>query len=151
MANNPKGKNGQTSEELSQAGAKGQQARKKRSNRWLHRREEKDREAIRQRIQVDMICAKLERAAKGEIDLSPTQVQAAKVLLDKTLPSLQAVEQTQMDAPATEEEIMAQLHSLLANPGTRAQIQAMLAGVPMAVDGDVQSQQTLSGDNKQVA
>jgi hypothetical protein len=146
MGNNPTGKSNQTQEELSANGAKGQKARKVRSNRWLKRRDEKDREAIRERIKTDMLCAQLERAAAGEIELSPTQVQAAKVLLDKTLPSLQAVEQTQIEAPKDEGEILGALTHLLsqnpsllrqladADPGLRAALKSAIEGVPSVVD-----------------
>jgi hypothetical protein len=146
MGNNPTGKSNQTSEELSANGARGQKARKVRSNRWLKRRDEKDREAIRERIKTDMLCSQLERAAAGEIELSPTQVQAAKVLLDKTLPSLQAVEQTQIEAPKDEGEILGALTHLLsqnpsllrqladADPGLRAALKSAIEGVPSVVD-----------------
>jgi hypothetical protein len=146
MGNNPTGKSNQTPEELSANGAKGQKARKVRSNRWLKRRDEKDREAIRERIKTDMLCSQLERAAAGEIELSPTQVQAAKVLLDKTLPSLQAVEQTQIEAPKDEGEILGALTHLLsqnpsllrqladADPGLRAALKSAIEGVPSVVD-----------------
>jgi hypothetical protein len=103
------------------------------------------------KIRAAFAADKLEAYMKGEIQLDPAQVSAAKILMDKGMPSLQSIEQTNIEEPATEQEIMAQLHSLLANPGTRAQIQAMLAGSPTVVPEDVQSQQTLSGDNKQAA
>jgi hypothetical protein len=94
------------------------------------------------KIRAAFAADKLEQYMKGEIELNQSQVSAAKILMDKGMPSLQSIENTTVEEPKTEAEIMAQLHSLLANPGTRAQIQAMLAGSPKAVEGDVQSQQT---------
>lgn len=74
--------------------------------------------------------------------MEPAQVQAAKVLIERGKPALQAVEQRIVEEPKTEAEIKAQLHALLpvllADPGTRAQIEAMLTGHPV----DVRPQQT---------
>lgn len=52
-------------------------------------------ENTRQRIQSTMLVKRLMDHVLGKCDLSATQVQAARVLLNKTLPDLSAVE---MDA-----------------------------------------------------
>ena len=105
-----------TSEELSAAGAKGSARRERYSNGAIKRRAEKDVELIRERIQVGMIVSKLEQAVAGELELSSAQVQAAKVLLDKRLPTLQAVEQSQANPwdKITPEQLLEQVRALIA-------------------------------------
>jgi hypothetical protein len=49
-------------------------------------------ENTRQKIKVAEICNRFHRHFMGECDLSPTQVQAGKILLDRALPILQSVE-----------------------------------------------------------
>lgn len=104
-----------STQELSENGAKGALAREKRSNKWIARREEKDREAIRERIQVGMLVTQLEKASKGEVDLSPTQVSAAKILLDKALPSLQAIETSAKEqfSELSDDELREQVRALI--------------------------------------
>ena len=46
----------------------------------------------RSRIAVARIIDRLQSHIQGELDLSPTQISAAKILLDKVLPNLQSVE-----------------------------------------------------------
>lgn len=43
---------------------------------------------VRARIQVGAILSRLAQHVDGTLDLSPTQISAAKLLLDKSLPSL---------------------------------------------------------------
>lgn len=43
---------------------------------------------VRARIQVGAILSRLAKHVDGDIELSPTQISAAKLLLDKSLPSL---------------------------------------------------------------
>jgi hypothetical protein len=45
-------------------------------------------EQVRGRIQVSMILTHLAQHVAGTRDMSPTQITAAKILLDKSLPSL---------------------------------------------------------------
>lgn len=52
----------------------------------------------RAKIQTSQIINRLEKLVKGEIDMSPQQVNAANILLRKTLPDLSAVT---MDANVT--------------------------------------------------
>jgi hypothetical protein len=40
---------------------------------------------VREKIKVSMIIDRLEKSVAGEIELSPTQVQSAKILLDKSI------------------------------------------------------------------
>lgn len=97
-------------------------------------------EASKDRMRAEKLAQRLYKyaAAKGEkvrkLHMEPSQVQAAKVLIERGKPALQAVAQTIIEAPKTEEEIQAQLRSLLADPGLRAQLKAMLEGSPQPVD-----------------
>jgi hypothetical protein len=112
----------------------------RRANQWTKAKAVQGQvnERDRDRIRAEVLASRLEEHVEGKRELSATQVQAAKILIDKGKPSLQAVEQTFHEEPKTEEEIKAQLHALLPallkDPGTRAQIQAMLNGAPSAVD-----------------
>lgn len=49
-------------------------------------------EETRTKIQVAQIINRLQRCVMGEVELSPSQVSAAKTLLDKVLPNLQAMD-----------------------------------------------------------
>jgi hypothetical protein len=121
------------------------------ANQFTTGKREGHSQATKDRMRAEKAAELLEKEVDGEMELNDGRRAAAKILMEYGKPKLSAIEQTIHEEPATETEIMAQLHSLLANPGTRAQIQAMLAGSPTAVTEDVQSQQTLSGDNKQAA
>ena len=90
----------------------------RRANQWPKRKElggtGLDRDKDRHR--AECAAAMLERHLDGKLDMSATQVQAAKILLDKGKPSLQAVEQTMLE-PAmarTESEILDQLRAYIA-------------------------------------
>ena len=50
-------------------------------------------EMLRKRIQTGKILDRVQKAAKGEIEMSNIELQAAKLLLDKAMPSMQAVQQ----------------------------------------------------------
>ena len=45
----------------------------------------------RQKISASMICNRLISHIKGEIELTPTQIQAANILLRKVVPDLAAI------------------------------------------------------------
>lgn len=49
-------------------------------------------ENTRKRIQTTMIVERLQKHLLGDIEMSPTQMRAAEILLKKTLPDLSAVE-----------------------------------------------------------
>lgn len=74
--------------------------------------------------------------------MEPAQVQAAKVLIERGKPALQAVEQRITEEPKSEVEIMAQLRSLLADPSIRAQLKAHLEGLDVPANDGVQPQQS---------
>lgn len=67
----------------------------KRSNQHIKRRERaQDIEFARRKIRAGILISRLNRAAAGKIDLTKSQLEATKMLLDKAVPSLQAIEQT---------------------------------------------------------
>lgn len=105
-------------EQKRRAGRLGAEAVKARGtvrNGWMKRRDALDVESIRKRIKVGMLVSRLEDASEGRVEMSPTQVAAAKILLDKAIPSLSAVEQTTIDPSAAlgESDIREQLRTLL--------------------------------------
>lgn len=112
--------------QLSEAGRRGAAARKTRSNGWIARRENAlGIEDMRRRIKVGMLLSRLEDAAEGRVELTPVQAQAAKILLDKAMPTLQSVETTQIDPSATlgDADIRDQLRALLsAHPDVVAEL-----------------------------
>jgi hypothetical protein len=46
----------------------------------------------RLKIQVSQLLNRLQRHVLGEVDMLPSQIQAAQILLKKALPDLQAIE-----------------------------------------------------------
>jgi hypothetical protein len=64
-----------------------------------------------------MILSRLQDHIDGKSDLSPTQASAAKTLLDRAMPTLTAVEMTQVEELPTERDIIGSIKALLArNP-----------------------------------
>lgn len=55
---------------------------------------QRHQEDVRAKIGVSKIVGRLEQHVHGLIELSPTQVQSARILLDKSLASLVATEHT---------------------------------------------------------
>lgn len=49
-------------------------------------------ENTRQKIRVAELCNRFHRHFMGKCELTPTQIQAGKILLDRALPVLQSVE-----------------------------------------------------------
>lgn len=70
-------------------------------------------ETVRAQIQASQIVRRLTEHVEGRVDMSPTQVQAARTLLGKVLPDLQTAELIHHEEPRTEAEILARLQSLL--------------------------------------
>lgn len=96
-------------------------------------------ERDKDRIRAEMLSQRLYKYAnsKGKrtekYRMEPAQVQAAKVLIERGKPALQAIESVIYEAPASEEEIKAQLHALLSDPVARAQLESMLKHQPVAL------------------
>lgn len=73
-------------------------------------------ENARASIGVGRIIQRLEAAGAGEVELTPAQVKAYQILLDKSLPTLQSIDQTVItETPElSPDEIEAQLQAYLA-------------------------------------
>lgn len=73
----------------------------------------------RERIQAGMILDRLEKHILGEVEMSATQVNAARVLLNKALPDLKAIEhsgettQTHSIDPQSSEQVARNVLNLL--------------------------------------
>jgi len=101
----------------SEAGKKGALAKKNNELQWAARKRVAiNAEEHRQRIKVGMLITKLEKVAAGKLKLTQSQVTAAKALLDKALPTLQAVEAHVITEPAatrSESDLLADLRALV--------------------------------------
>lgn len=74
-------------------------------------------ENARSAIKVGVIIDRLAKAATGEIEMTPAQTKAAQILLDKSLPTLQSIESTQIDEKPelAAEDVEALLKDLIAD------------------------------------
>lgn len=91
-------------------------------------------------IDSTRVVNRLQDHLNGEIELSATQVQSAKILLDKSLPSLQSADITAHSSPQieSEEALLAQLQGLIAKyPHLISQLAQSTQGI--ALPGPVQS------------
>lgn len=59
----------------------------------------------RERIRLGVILQRLDACAAGEIEMTPDQVQAAKIILAKMIPDLKAVEHTGADGGPIEHTV----------------------------------------------
>lgn len=76
--------------------------------------------AQKAKIRAAFAADKLESYMKGEITLDSSQVSAAKILMDKGMPSLQSVESKELNEwdNMSEEEMVAMVSALItSNPG----------------------------------
>ena len=90
-------------------------------------------------IQSTQLVNRLKKHARGEIEMSPTQIRAAEILLDRVIPKLSAVEQTVIDPAASmsEAEILAQLMDLARkHPQIIRKLAAQMTPVIAAQQGD---------------
>ena len=55
------------------------------------------RERVQERINVSSICNRLQSHIDGDIDLTATQIQAARILLNKVIPDVKALEIKHVD------------------------------------------------------
>jgi len=51
-------------------------------------------EMVRQKIQASVVIDRLQKHLKGEVELSATQVRAAEILLDRSVPKLSQIQHT---------------------------------------------------------
>jgi hypothetical protein len=108
-------------------------------------------EATKDKIRAELLSKRLEKYAKArgkqiaKHHMEPAQVAAAKVLIERGKPALQAIEQRNIEEPKTEQEILASITHLIStnpgllkplldsSPGVRAAVRSMLDGVPSVV------------------
>ena len=90
-------------------------------------------------INASKIVSRFQKHMDGDLELTPTQIRAGEILLDRALPKLSAVEQTVIDPAASmsEEEILAQLVDLARkHPQIIRKLQAQMTPVIAAQQGD---------------
>ena len=100
-------------------------------------------------INASKIVSRFQKHMDGDLELTPTQIRAGEILLDRALPKLSAVEQTVIDPAASmsEEEILAQLMDLARkHPQIVRKLQAQMTPVIAAQQGDADE-----GEAKHVA
>jgi hypothetical protein len=111
-------------------------------------------DSTKDKIRAEMLSKRLEKFAKArgkqiaKYHMEPAQVQAAKVLIERGKPALQAITQEVINPhdQMSDEELREQAKALISakvslvcelldsNAGFRASIQAHLAGKPVAVE-----------------
>ena len=121
-------------------------AEQKHSNQYIKRKERaQDIEFARRKIKAGILIGRLNRAAAGKVDLTKSQLEATKMLLDKAVPSLQAVEQTTVNQyeDSTPESRLALAQALISTfPELIAQLN--LAPKPVEAGGsEVESPQVM--------
>jgi hypothetical protein len=67
----------------------------------------------RQSIKAGMLIRRLTLCAAGKIQMQPTEVKAAQILLDRVLPILTSTDMSVTTEPQSPNEIYAQLQSLV--------------------------------------
>lgn len=115
-------------------------------------------ESTKDKIRAEMLSKRLEKYAKArgkgiqKHHMEPAQVQAAKVLIDRGKPVLQAIETTQTNPwdSMSEQEMYEQVKALITSsqslllrvldedPGLRAAVQAHITQKPVAVEQQTQ-------------
>lgn len=73
-------------------------------------------DAWKEKIGVSMLMNRLKKHIDGEIELQQTQLKAIELILQRTVPSLSAVEQTNIEPEKalTESDLLAQMGAFLA-------------------------------------
>lgn len=119
-------------------------------------------QATRDKIRAELLAKRMYNFAKAKgqkadkLAMSQAQVAAARVLIDKGKPSLQAIEQTNLNPldAMSPEEIGEQVKALItsrlellyavldADPGLRAAVLAHITGQPVAVQQQIGVQST---------
>jgi hypothetical protein len=127
----------------------------KRSNQHIKRAERvRDVEFARRKIKAGILISRLAKAAAGKIELSKSQLEASKMLLDKAVPSLQAVENTNVSPldQMSEEQLADQAKALIissprlvleaidSDPGLRAAVLAHITQKPVVVEQQTHAQ-----------
>lgn len=88
-------------------------------------------EEVRAKIQASILVDRLHRHAVGTLDMTPTQIKAAEILLSKSISSLASTELTMINNndKLSEGEIMTKIGELIAkNPALLQVLQSRAAG-----------------------
>lgn len=119
----------------------------KRSNQYIKRAERyRDIEFARRKIKAGILISRLNKAAAGKTELTKSQLEATKMLLDKAVPSLQAIEQTNIDPmdEMSEDQHLSQAMALItSNPALVIEAMQSDAGLDAAVRAHISSKPTL--------
>ncbi len=85
-------------------------------------------EKHKDQLAATALMNRVKAAAKGEIDMTPTQIRAAELYLSKTIPSLSAVEQTNLNPEdeMSQDQLLANLKMMLDNPVTKRLLKQLL-------------------------
>ena len=106
-------------------------------NQWSKKKTPGEREKLekwRERYKAHGIIQTLHDHGQGKVDLSPTQIKALEIVLDRLEPRLSAVEQTTVDPGRSEADIMQELRLAIdADPSFKTQLQALIDGRPVEV------------------
>jgi hypothetical protein len=114
---------------MAQARAKGKQVGKRQYT--FHRQAD-----VRSQIQTSHIVRRLHMHFDGQVELTPTMIACGKILLDRTVPVLSAVEVAHIDPLPSEGDLLAVIRQLIAqNPALLSAIQPLtLPGVAERVE-----------------
>lgn len=116
--------------------------------------------AQKDKIRAEMMMQRMVDCAEGKIELTTAQVSAAKVVLDKVKPSLQAIQQSTEDpwADKSEDELLESVVALITSqPQLLARVRAALEPVRPVLErgmddtNAVQHGVSGQGDTKQAA
>jgi hypothetical protein len=94
--------------------------RNQHSKRQADKQAAEQREAWKDRIQPGKLLAKLEADMDGKVELSASQIKAAEVVLDRLVPRLSSIEQTEVNEmdSLSREDILSRIQTLLQSDPT---------------------------------
>ena len=92
-------------------------------------------ERTKDKIRLSQVENRLNDHGFGKIELTQTQVTALRAIYDKLRPSLQAIEQHNIEEVPVEQDIITTLKGVLErDPGLRTQLKALILGMPAVVE-----------------
>ena len=85
-------------------------------------------EKHKDQVKATNLMNRIKDAADGKVEMTSNQIRAAELYLSKTVPSLSAVEQTNIDEAdsMTTDQLMATLKMMLDNPATKRMLRQLL-------------------------
>ena len=101
----------------------------------VRRRKPLHDERTKDKIRLSQVENRLNDHGFGKIELSQTQVTALRAIYDKLRPSLQAIEQHNIEEAPAEADLIGSIKRMLdSDPGLRSQLKALLLGTPTALE-----------------